>query len=93
MDIYQDWSGPVKPLLGGLRRLKIELSDDLLKFAVVSPKYQDYIMLESLCICVCPVMHRNGTGEDNILYLDFSSVYLVRFTYFYSRTNHTIQLA
>ena len=36
VDVYQEWSGPVKPLIANLRRLKNELGDDKLKFLVVS---------------------------------------------------------
>ena len=36
VDVYQEWSGPVKPLIASLRRLKNELGDNLLKFLVVS---------------------------------------------------------
>ncbi|XP_052812769.1 thioredoxin domain-containing protein 6-like isoform X13 [Mya arenaria] len=34
VDVYQEWAGPVKPLITNLRRLKNELGDDLLKFFV-----------------------------------------------------------
>ena len=40
IDIYQEWTGPVTPLVTGLRRLKNELGDDLLKFAVVSVRLE-----------------------------------------------------
>lgn len=36
VDVYQEWSGPVKPLIANLRRLKNELGDDKLRFLVVS---------------------------------------------------------
>jgi hypothetical protein len=36
VDAYQEWAGPVTPLVPNLRRLKNELGDDLLKFFVVS---------------------------------------------------------
>ena len=36
VDIYQEWCGPCKAMVSGFRRLKNELGDDLLKFAVVS---------------------------------------------------------
>ena len=54
MDIFQDWSGPVKPLHPHLRRLKIELSDDWLKFFAVSEDVKlTYIFTMRLnCICV-----------------------------------------
>ncbi|CAL8104501.1 unnamed protein product [Calicophoron daubneyi] len=34
VDVYQDWSGPCKAVVGLFRRLKTELNDDLLQFAV-----------------------------------------------------------
>ena len=35
VDVYQEWCGPCKALLSNLKRLKNELGDDLLHFAVV----------------------------------------------------------
>ena len=57
VDVYQEWSGPVKPLLGGLRRLKIELSDDLLKFAVVSQSYQRWHLYFRELMYLCMSKH------------------------------------
>jgi len=36
VDVYQEWAGPVIPLVPNLRRLKNELGDDLLRFFIVS---------------------------------------------------------
>ncbi len=36
MDIYTEWCGPCKAVIGLFRRLKNELGDDLLRFAIVS---------------------------------------------------------
>ena len=36
VDIYQEWSGPCRGLVANLRRLKNELGDEMLHFAVVS---------------------------------------------------------
>jgi len=36
VDVYQEWSGPSKAMLPNFRRMRNELSDDLLRFAVVS---------------------------------------------------------
>ncbi len=36
MDIYTEWCGPCKAVTGLFRRLKNELGDDLLRFAIVS---------------------------------------------------------
>ncbi|VDP70303.1 unnamed protein product [Echinostoma caproni] len=38
IDVYQDWSGPCKAVAGLFRRLKTELNDDLLHFAVANLK-------------------------------------------------------
>jgi len=35
VDVYSKWCGPCKAVTGLFRRIKNELGDDLLKFAVV----------------------------------------------------------
>ena len=36
MDVYSGWCGPCKAVTGLFRRLKNEIGDDLLRFAIVS---------------------------------------------------------
>ena len=38
IDVYSKWCGPCKAVAGLFRRIKNELGDDLLKFAIVRPK-------------------------------------------------------
>ena len=36
MDAYQEWCGPCKAMVSNFKRLKNEIGDDLLHFAIVS---------------------------------------------------------
>lgn len=36
VDVYQEWCGPCKAMVSIFKRVKLELGDDLLRFAVVS---------------------------------------------------------
>ena len=36
VDVYQEWCGPCQALQGSFKRLKNELGDNLLQFAIVS---------------------------------------------------------
>lgn len=38
VDVYQQWCGPCRAVVSLLRKIKNELSDDLLHFATVSPE-------------------------------------------------------
>jgi len=35
IDVYQEWAGPCKSMIGNFRRMRNELSDNLLKFAML----------------------------------------------------------
>jgi len=37
VDVFQEWSGPCDAIVSNFRRIKNELGDDLLHFAMVSP--------------------------------------------------------
>lgn len=39
IDVYQEWAGPCKAMLANFRRMRNELSDDLLHFAMVSDHF------------------------------------------------------
>ena len=49
VDVYQEWAGPCKAMISNFRRLKNELGDDLLRFAVVSDAFE-LQLLESLIV-------------------------------------------
>ncbi|KAJ8320269.1 hypothetical protein KUTeg_001856 [Tegillarca granosa] len=36
IDVYQEWCGPCNGMAGNFRKIKNDIGDDLLKFAVVS---------------------------------------------------------
>lgn len=40
MDVYSGWCGPCKAVVGLFKRLKNELGDDLLQFAIVSTELE-----------------------------------------------------
>ena len=49
VDVYSRWCGPCKAVTGLFRRIKNELGDDLLKFAIVRMKSDSPINMISLC--------------------------------------------
>ena len=36
VDVYQEWAGPCKAMVAQFKRIKLEVGDDLMHFAVVS---------------------------------------------------------
>ena len=68
IDCYQTWCGPCKPMVGLLKRIKIEISSEILNFAIAECDSIDSLEL-----------YRHGIGNcevENKFQRFFSSEYL-----------------
>ena len=61
VDVYSAWCGPCKAVISLFRRVKNELGDNLLRFAVVSIvlvcMYMYMYMYVYVCTCTCMYMY------------------------------------